>query len=107
MTITDQRFGAELVTTKGKLYKFDDVHCIAAFLKSGVVDQKDIGGIYMLDFSQPGILVPASESHFLKSEILRSPMGANIAAFFHEDSMKKFSSQFPGETLRWEEAIKQ
>jgi copper chaperone NosL len=107
MTITDQRFGAELVTNKGKLYKFDDVHCIAAFLNSGILDEKEIGNIYMLDFSQPGTLVPATESYFLKSETLRSPMGANIAAFRHEDSMKKFSTQFPGETMRWDEAVRQ
>jgi copper chaperone NosL len=105
MTISDKRFGAELVTQKGKVYKFDDMHCIAAFHKSGTVAEKDIARIYMIDFSQPGTLVPARESYFLKSETLHSPMGGNIAAFRSEDSLKKFNQQFPGETLKWEQAI--
>jgi copper chaperone NosL len=29
MTIVDPKFGAEIVTKKGKVYKFDDTHCIA------------------------------------------------------------------------------
>ena len=31
MTIADPKFGAEIVTKKGKVYKFDDTHCIAVF----------------------------------------------------------------------------
>ncbi len=106
MTITDQRFGAELVTQKGKVYKFDDLHCVRAFLKTDFVPATDIASAYVLDFSRPGTLVPADESSFLESELLRSPMGANIAAFQSKDSMKKFQEQFPGETLSWTEASK-
>ncbi len=32
MTISDARFGAEIVTTKGKIYKFDDVKCMQGFI---------------------------------------------------------------------------
>jgi copper chaperone NosL len=103
MTISDQRFGAELITQKGKVYKFDDMHCVNAFLKAKTVSEEDIAQVYLLDFSQPGTLVPATESVFLKSERLRSPMGANIAAFRHPDSMKKFMNQFPGQSLDWSE----
>ncbi|MDX1911017.1 MAG: hypothetical protein SFV22_06010, partial [Saprospiraceae bacterium] len=28
MTLTDRRFGAEIVTKKGKVYKFDDLNCL-------------------------------------------------------------------------------
>ena len=106
MTITDKRFGAELVTQKGKVYKFDDLHCVRAFLKAGTVAPGEIGAAYVLDFSRPGILAPAEESIFLESELLRSPMGANIAAFESKDSMRKFLLQFPGKTLTWTEASK-
>ena len=28
MKIADGKFGAELITTKGRIYKFDDIHCM-------------------------------------------------------------------------------
>ena len=31
----DPKFGGEVITKKGKIYKFDDLHCMVSFLKSG------------------------------------------------------------------------
>ena len=31
MTLMDKKFGGELVTGKGKVYKFDDVNCMINF----------------------------------------------------------------------------
>jgi copper chaperone NosL len=101
MTISDRRFGGEIVTRKGKVYKFDDMHCLGSYLGSGLIPEKDISSVYLIDFSVPGELVPATESFLLKSEELRSPMNGNIAAFRSADSMKKFAGQFPGEETDW------
>ena len=103
MTISDKRFGGELLTRKGKAYKFDDMHCINSFLQSNVIDSADIAEIYLVDFSRPGTFIISEESIFLKSEDLRSPMGGNIAAFKEKDSMAKFLQQYPGESLSWHE----
>jgi copper chaperone NosL len=102
MTISDNRFGGELITQKGKAYKFDDLHCLSSFLKSNYIEPAEIGEIYLVDFSRPGTLIVSKESFLLKSEALRSPMGANIAAFKEKDSMTKFSTQYPGEGISWE-----
>ena len=107
MTISDKRFGGELLTRKGKAYKFDDMHCINSFLQSNVIDSADIAEIYLVDFSRPGTFIISEESIFLKSEDLRSPMGGNIAAFKEKDSMAKFIQQYPGESLSWNEIKKQ
>jgi copper chaperone NosL len=103
MTISDKRFGGELITRKGKAYKFDDMHCITSFLKSNLIDSADIAEIYLVDFSRPGTFTTSEESFLLKSEDLRSPMGGNIAAFKEKDSMSKFIQQYPGESLSWNE----
>jgi len=42
MTIVDQKFGGEIVTKKGKAYKFDDLICMAKFLGTGSVKEDDI-----------------------------------------------------------------
>ena len=37
MTIANGQFGAELITEKGRYYKFDDVACLIHFAKSNTV----------------------------------------------------------------------
>src|SRR5690606_23270005 len=40
MTVSDARFGCQLVTAKGRAYHFDDVQCLVAFVKAGTVAQE-------------------------------------------------------------------
>lgn len=103
MTISDRRFGGEILTQKGKLYKFDDTHCLSGFLESKVLVPTDIREIYLIDFANQGKMVPASKSLLLKSEELRSPMGGNIAAFTQKDSLEKYKKMFSGEIVSWEQ----
>ncbi|MEJ7738706.1 MAG: nitrous oxide reductase accessory protein NosL [Chitinophagaceae bacterium] len=101
MTISDNRFGAEIVTKKSKVYKFDDEHCVMAFLNSKKVAQQDIGEIYFTDFSSPHKLINVNDAHFLQSPGLKSPMNGNIAAFSHEDSLTNMLPKFYGNKISW------
>lgn len=106
MTISDNRFGAEIVTKKSKVYKFDDEHCIMAFLHSKKVAQQDIAGIYFTDFISPHQLINAKDAYFLQSPSLKSPMNGNIAAFSHEDSLTNMLPKFYGNIISWEDMQK-
>lgn len=106
MTISDHRFGAEIVTKKGKIYKFDDAHCIKAFMVSNTLGQEEISGIYFTDFLPPNYLVNVEQAFFLQSPKLKSPMNGNIAAFTKEDSLIKTLPQYPGFKISWEDAQK-
>lgn len=103
MTITDKKFGAEIETKKGKLYKFDDIHCITSFLKSNTVKDADIKNIYIVDFSSAGNLILATQSFFLRSENIQGPMGSHVAAFASEDSLRSFQQRFNGNQVNWNE----
>jgi copper chaperone NosL len=105
MVISDQRFGAEVITDKNKIYKFDDVHCVVSFMKSGTVPSSEIASIYLVDFAEKGKLVKAEESFLLQAEQLRSPMGGNVAAFAIADSMKKFQQELSGVPVNWKDLI--
>ena len=105
MIISDQRFGAELITDKHKIYKFDDTHCVVSFLKSGDVSKTAIADIYLIDYSQQGQFVKATESFLFQSDALRSPMGGNVAAFTAEDSLLKFKQELNGTAVSWNELI--
>jgi len=106
MTISDQRFGAEIVTKKSKIYKFDDEHCLVAFLHSNKVDAPNIAGIYFTNFNSPHDLIKAEQAHFLQSPALKSPMNGNIAAFSNDDSLVKVFQQLNGNKITWEELQK-
>ncbi|MGG9960024.1 nitrous oxide reductase accessory protein NosL [Ferruginibacter sp. SUN106] len=107
MTVTDNRFGAELVTTKGKIYKFDDVYCILSYLKTKDVETANIKDIYLTDFCNTHQLINVNHLSLLKSEDLRSPMGGNIAAFDNKDSLAKTQQRFAGTIVNWNELIKE
>lgn len=106
MTISDARFGAEVITKKGKIYKFDDTHCILSFLKTGEVPATTIKDIYFSNYCEAHGLLNVKGAIFLKSNQLRGPMGGNIAAFNHADSLKKTEEHYKGEIVAWSEINK-
>ena len=105
MTISDARFGAEVITNKGKLYKFDDMHCIVSSIKSGVPAATEIKEIYLTDYSGKHELKKSTELFLLKSDDLRSPMAGNIAAFSSKDSLNKVMAFYKGEELTWKDVM--
>lgn len=106
MTLSDARFGAEIVTKKGKVYKFDDMHCILNFLKTNDVKAGDIKNIYFANYSGNHQLVDANTALLLKAEELKSPMNGNIAAFDTKDSLLAVQKLFSGTTSTWNEIYK-
>lgn len=101
MTISDNRFGGEIISKKGKIFKFDDGHCLLSFIQSKSVGQNEIADVYLVDFSGNHTLLKADNAFIFKSELLRSPMDGNIAAFANEDSMKKLMQQYLGNKFTW------
>ncbi len=102
MTISDINFGAEIMTKKGKAYKFDDTHCLIAFMKQGSVAEKDIEGTYLVNFSEPHNFVEVSEALLYKSEDLHSPMGGNVASFDSKEKLDDVAMKIKGEIITWE-----
>jgi copper chaperone NosL len=48
MTLMDNKYGAELVTRKGKVYKFDDINCMLNFYHSGSEATEDFNTYWSL-----------------------------------------------------------
>lgn len=103
MTIVDEHFGAEIVTNKGKAYKFDDLYCLHQFLDEELVAEEDIKEIYYIDFSKPTNFIVASEARLLHGEHIKSPMASNIATFGEVDSLTKYQEYFNAREIRWED----
>lgn len=105
MTISDNRFGAEIVTKKGRVYKFDDLKCLKDYLKQGDVTKENIHSLWAVDFSKPETLTDVEKSYLLYHDAIRSPMGSNTAAFAIEDSAKTYFKKYSGEELKWADFI--
>lgn len=103
MTVSDVHFGAEIVTKKGKVYKFDDVHCIVSYLKTKEVTSNRVKDIWLTNYSGNHQLINVNKSFLLKSNDLKSPMGGNIAAFDNPDSLMKIKQRYTGELVNWKD----
>jgi copper chaperone NosL len=107
MTIMDNKFGAELVTKKGKIYKFDDLNCMINFSKSGYEPEENIEHRLVVDFAQTDKLLDATKLFYCKSDKINSPMGSHVAAFAKKEDLEKSNSEWQGTTLTWKELITQ
>jgi copper chaperone NosL len=105
MTISDNRYGAEIITKKGKILKFDDAHCILSYIGKDI-QQKDIAAVYFADFAADHKLVDANKAFFLKSALLQSPMAGNVAAFSTKNSLDNAVQQFNGTAITWNDLLK-
>jgi len=98
MTISQLNFGGEIITKKGKIYKFDDSHCLAAFRKESI-DSNTIKSVYFLNFDEPHNLIDADHAFLLKSDGLHSPMGGNTAAFESKEKLNLIRQKVNGEEI--------
>jgi copper chaperone NosL len=81
MPVADERWGAELVTRRGVVRKYDAVECLARDIADGTIAQADIGSVWVVPFDAPGTLVPAEDAVYVRSAARRSPMGLDLTAF--------------------------
>jgi len=100
MTIMDNKHAAEMVTVKGKVYKFDAIECMIRYIAS----DSDIEYSHKLitDYSNPGELVNAQQSTYLISENLPSPMGAFLTGFSSENDAQLKLDELGGNLYNWE-----
>jgi copper chaperone NosL len=103
MTISDVRFGAEIITQKGKIYKFDDPQCAISFLRAHREMNNSLREIYFTDFSAPHSLIPSGAVFFLKSDQLKAPMGGLYSAFQRMENLNQIKQEFPGSVVNWNE----
>lgn len=103
MTIVDRQHAAEIVTNKGKVYKFDSAECMVNSI--GEIGKESIA-IYLCNtFNEPGILTDATAAAYLISEALPSPMGANLTAFTSAEEANKALEMHGGKVYLWESLV--
>jgi len=102
MTIADNKFAAQLVTHKRKVYKFDAIECMAGYIIEGKVPKEDIGGMWVNVFNKPGGFSVAEKSHYVQSDNIASPMGLFLSAYTTKEEAEKMIADKGGKLLYWD-----
>lgn len=101
MTIVDEQHAAEVVTDKGKAFKFDAIECMVQYVQQ---ENETNFAMYLVnDYLEPGELIDATESTFLISPNIPSPMGAFLSAFADAEQARRFQAEKQGELYTWDE----
>lgn len=102
MTIVDHQFASQLVTSKGKAYKYDAIECMVNSLQEQFPDV-EMAYELIADFDEPGNLVDAKSASYLVSENLPSPMAANLSGYKTKDAAQSNQNEFGGKVYSWAE----
>ena len=103
MTIVDKLHAAEVVTQKGKVYKFDATECMINFM-----DEFDTSTIKLYlsnNYTEPEALIDATKATFLISKNVPSPMGGFLSAFKNKEDAIDVQKVKEGEIYSWEELL--
>lgn len=101
MTIVDKQHAAQVVTEKGRSYKYDAIECMVNDLKNW--DRPPVDLMLVTDYANPGKLFKAENASFLISNNIPSPMGAFLSAFKNEAEITQTQKKFGGEIYTWVE----
>ena len=99
MTIVDRQHAAQIVTKKGKAFKFDASECMLNHLKE--VDNDEIALFLVNDYGDPGVLTDATKATYLISKGIPSPMGEFLSAFSKNEEAEKVKYEHDGELFTW------
>lgn len=103
MTIMDPKFGGEIITKKGKIYKFDDSHCMIHFIKTGSVKESDIAQTVFIDYSNDKNFIDVKSAYFVVSPKLKSPMNGNAACFSSKEIAEQKAKESNGALKNWDQ----
>lgn len=100
MKISDGRFAAQLITSKGRNYKFDDLKCMLNFSSQF---EGEIKSYYIAEFSGANELTDAGTAWYIQNDDFKSPMGGNTAAFKSKTQAESEAQATGTKVLSWSE----
>lgn len=103
MTIVDRQHAAEIVTTKGRAYKFDATECMINHIAT--IDTNTIGLYLVANYNNPGDLLNAKEATFIISENIPSPMGAFLSAVPTKEEAANLQKSKDGQLFNWNKLL--
>lgn len=98
MQISDTRFGAEIITEKGRIYKFDSIKCLQDYVNKNSISIQDI---FVADYLRPSTLVESGVAYFLIDGTISGPMGVDVVASKDRGELENLKSKKSGKVTNW------
>ncbi|RDI95197.1 nitrous oxidase accessory protein nosl [Meiothermus sp. QL-1] len=112
MTILDARYAAQMVTSTGRVYNYDDVGCLLDHVLGYGGPRATPRELYVADFAassrKEARFIPVNQALFLYNERIRTPMGVGLLAFSGPAALEAYLKERPqhaGERLRWNDLV--
>ena len=102
MNIVDKQHAAELVSPKGRAYKFDAIECMMNYLNRKEIASSDMQLILINNYLKPGVLIDATKATFIISDNIPSPMGAFLSGVDNGNSAEELVDSKGGESFNWD-----
>lgn len=103
MKISDGKYGAELITNKGRIYKFDDMHCMIGYHNENQTTK--VQSFYIHDFNQKNVLIPAESAFYVIGGEINSPMHGNVIAVKTKEEAAELAKIYKANLTSWSEII--
>ena len=101
MKVVQPQYGAELVTSTGKIFTFDAIECLIQFKQEKEWAAEEIAFEMVVPFDLPGQLRAAADCSYIRSSLLPSPMGMYLTAVSSGDKIGKVVANYDGEIHDW------
>lgn len=103
MNVVDKAHSAQLVTTKGKQYKYDAIECLINDYDKR--EDADIAIMLVANFNNPGEMLEAQKATYLISPGIKSPMGAFLSAVDDSAIAKSLVEKNGGDVYDWKAVV--
>lgn len=100
MAIVDKTHAAQLVTAKGKQFKFDAIECMVNYLAEN--SEENTAMLLVANYGNPGEMIDAKTAAYLISLEIKSPMGAHLSALSTTEKAQELQQKHSGEIFTWE-----
>ena len=104
MSISEKRYAAELIDDDGQVFKFDEIGCLANFIKQKRNDVS-IHASFVMDFDRREWL-KAQDAIYVRSSEFKTPMNGGIVAFKEQSSADAAIAKYHGTPLQFAEVTK-
>jgi copper chaperone NosL len=106
MGIVDNKHASQLVTEKGKNFKFDAIECMISYINENQKKQS-YSHILVSDIQKPGELISANNAYFIVSQNIPSPMGAFLSATKTKQDAESITTKHSGKVFSYQEILHQ
>lgn len=93
MTIEEPQFACEIITDKGKCFKFDDLSCLFHHIHDKKLSDSIVAKIYVADYEHPDTLIDIKTAHLVLGEDIKSPMNGGVVAFKNKNHARTFATK--------------